>query len=224
MKKWKPLTFACGMAFAVAAPVASAGAVDDIYLSGFAGGGFMNNSDADLTTPGTSTSAEIEHETGFITGGAVGISFMRSLRMEIEGSYRKTAFDSFQADGTVAVEADGAIRVLAGMVNGFYDIDTGGPFTPYFGAGVGGAFVDLVNFATPPGTPELSDGDFQFAYQGIAGVGYKLTQSVSLGVEYRFFGTLDPKFEDNVVGVPTGLRSEFQTHNVMGRITIHFGK
>jgi opacity protein-like surface antigen len=43
--------------------------------------------------------------------------------------------------------------------------------------------------------------DTEFGYQGIAGVAYSPTERLSLGIEYRYFGTLRPSFEDYVSGV-----------------------
>ncbi len=224
MKGCKPLAFACGLLLAAAGPVATAAAQEGFYASGFGGATFLFNSDVKQSTPTTTTAAEIEHETGFMAGGAVGYAFLNGLRLEIEGSYRENDLDSFQPNGGTTVNADGSISAIAGMLNAYYDVSTGGPFVPYIGGGIGAAVLSLDDFSTAPATPGFSDTDTQFAFQGMAGVGYKLTPNITVGVEYRYFQTLDPDFSDTVAGIDTKLRSEYQTHNVMGRITIHFGK
>ena len=85
------------------------------------------------------------------------------------------------------------------MANGYFRIDTGAALTPYLGAGVGGAVIDV---------RALSDGsidwfrahDVQFAYEGIAGISYTVGARTSLGFEYRFFATTTPSFTDDPSG------------------------
>jgi opacity protein-like surface antigen len=63
-----------------------------------------------------------------------------------------------------------------------YNIPTGTPFTPYFGAGVGAADT---RYRDP--TAVAFDGDaWTFAYQAIGGVRWQFAPLTSLFAEYRF--------------------------------------
>ena len=57
------------------------------------------------------------------------------------------------------------------MVNGYYHFLTGSPWTPYLGRGVGAGHVAVSDAGILAfGGATFSDSDWQFAYQGIAGV------------------------------------------------------
>ncbi len=82
------------------------------------------------------------------------------------------------------------------MVNALWDFRTGTPFVPYIGIGVGMAQAKLDNFAVR-GTLLANSSDTVFAYQPMVGVRYHITDALALGVEYRYFATVDPTFKDS---------------------------
>lgn len=75
----------------------------------------------------------------------------------------------------------------------------------YGGAGMGGALYDVENV----------DSDFVFAYQGMAGIGFLLSDNIKLEGGYRYFSSLDPTFLNTQVTAPNyhsveaGIRFEF---------------
>jgi opacity protein-like surface antigen len=75
------------------------------------------------------------------------------------------------------------------MVNGFYDFDLDGAFTPYLGLGLGNSDSD-VRYA-PSNTPVLSGSDSGFAWQVIGGVSYEISESINLFLNYRYFDAGD---------------------------------
>jgi outer membrane protein OmpA-like peptidoglycan-associated protein len=80
------------------------------------------------------------------------------------------------------------------LFNGFYDLNTGTPFTPYIGGGIGvGFFHASLTGNTPAGhaITAYSGSDTTFAYQGIAGVSYALSPNLSLTADYRYLATTD---------------------------------
>ena len=88
----------------------------------------------------------------------------------------------------ITSSTSGVIPQLAFMLNGFYDFLPGATVTPFVGAGVGIAFED--------GTSQLSSA--QFAYQGILGVAWNITQQIRLSLDARYFGTTNPgAYTDN---------------------------
>jgi len=113
------------------------------------------------------------------------------------------------ASGTVGANAvsDGDLSSFAVMANLWYDFELeNSPFTPFIGAGVGMAKLDLDYRAraTMPSTtfnsfsfgPFLSTvraeaNDWVFAWQLGAGLGYDLGNGMMLSAQYRYFATGD---------------------------------
>jgi len=152
--------------------------------------------------------------------------FMPEIRVETEINYHSNHVKSvsssfFPPPGSFG--AKGSIDAVGLMVNGYYDFLTNSPWTPYLGAGVGAGHVA----ATDVGIPALSGmrfsgSDWQFAYQGIAGVRYSFTPNLSLSLDYRYFSTLDPKLTlTSAIGsVPA--KTEYHTHNILLGVAYHF--
>jgi opacity protein-like surface antigen len=87
------------------------------------------------------------------------------------------------------------------MGNAYYDFSTEGSFSPFIGAGLGFANIeaDLDDFD--------SEDDTVFAYQFILGGSLTASEQLSVDLQYRYFATDDPEFDD--------LDAEYSTHNVM---------
>ena len=88
------------------------------------------------------------------------------------------------------------------MFNGYYDLGNFSGFVPYVGAGVGFAFnkVDEVYFTGNPFLTNRIFGDerWSLAWSLMAGVGYQITDRITLDVGYRYLdmgkaesGTID---------------------------------
>jgi len=65
----------------------------------------------------------------------------------------------------------------------------------------------------------LDESDTVFAYQMMVGAGYALTKQISLEVEYRYFGTQDPEFDDGLGGT---VEAEVSDHNLLVGLRILF--
>ncbi len=76
------------------------------------------------------------------------------------------------------------------MLNAYRDLMTFGNFTPYVGVGVGMAYhtVESVSFTENPFLTNEIEGnsDLAFAWQVMAGVGYRLNERATLDVGYRY--------------------------------------
>jgi opacity protein-like surface antigen len=114
---------------------------------------------------------------------------------------------------------DGEERSYATMINGYYRFDTGTLVTPYLGVGIGSAFLNID--AGPKGGQKFNDWDTEFAYQAIAGVSFAVMQQTSVGIEYRFFGTTTPTFQDNA-GANVKVDPEYLNHAVLLSLTYSF--
>jgi outer membrane protein OmpA-like peptidoglycan-associated protein len=162
-------------------------------------------------------------DTGWAVGGNVGYAglFIPNLRVEGEIAYRSNSVNGIQVTppGTT-FSATGNVNSLAFMANAYYDFLNSSAFTPYLGGGVGAARVSLdsLAFTALPGF-KTSGSDWQFAYQGIAGVRYNFTPNWSVHVDYRYFATSDPSF--SFFGSPKA-STQYHTQNVMVGLTYHF--
>jgi opacity protein-like surface antigen len=138
-------------------------------------------SDADLDYAGGSS--DVTFDTGYGAGLAAGYDF-GPARLEIEGSYRRNKADQIE-QGNASFDADGDLEVRALLVNAYADFATGGMVTPYLGAGIGYAEV------------EVEDHDDEvFAGQVGAGVLFALTPAIAVDLGYRFMMTDDPEIQD----------------------------
>ncbi|MBM3526017.1 MAG: OmpA family protein, partial [Alphaproteobacteria bacterium] len=73
------------------------------------------------------------------------------------------------------------------------------------------------------GTRTVDGTDNRFAYQGMIGVAYSLTQQLKLSLDYRYFATLDPEFDARTAGgARTTVDSDYNAHAVMLGLRYHF--
>lgn len=182
-----------------------------LYIGLGAGANFSR--DADVSGSGIDT--ETQFDTGWVGLGSVGYGFGNGLRLEFELGYRDN-----DVDGVNGVSnAGGSVNVWSGMVNALYDVPLTIPITPYIGAGIGYARVkaDSVNIAS---NTIVDDSDNVFAYQGIVGAAYGITSNLKLGLDYRYFATLDPEFSTST---GTKVDSEYASHTVLVGLRWEFG-
>lgn len=122
-------------------------------------------------------------KTGYMAGASVGYKFEGiNIRTEAEFSYRNNAFKVKVSD----VKVDGRTETYAFMGNVYYDFDLDCAWTPYVGLGAGYAHQMFSAYAHKT---KLSIEDNGFAYQGIAGVSYKLCEKTHAALEYRYFAS-----------------------------------
>ncbi len=139
--------------------------------------------------------------TGWAVGGKAGYDFV-GPRLELEASYGQIPV-SANIPGTAI---NGKVGQLAVMANILYDFMPTSVITPYIGAGAGIAFVDS----------NSSLGSTQFAYQGIVGVAYNVSEQLRFMIEGRYFGTTNPS-----VNTPFGNVS-FQNQNILALAGVQF--
>ncbi len=186
---------------------ASAGRKTGLYLRAGAGAGFADSLDQDfsyspsylpLVAPPTAKATDLG--SGLAWSAAIGFQYART-RTEIEYRRFDATADEVSLTGgafpSTATDA-GDVTAQAIMSNVYFDLVNSSRLTPYIGAGVGGARVEN----------ELGQRDAAFAYQGRAGVEVELTNSLSLGVEYSYFRTLDivygpEDFDASIPATPT---------------------
>ncbi|MGO8916470.1 MAG: OmpA family protein [Stellaceae bacterium] len=114
----------------------------------------------------------------------------------------------------------GSISAVSFMLNGIVDLLPRWRVSPYVGAGFGGADV-MLNQVKVANTTIVDDSDLVPAFQGIAGIGGRISPHVSLALDYRYFRTVDPSFKD-VAGA--SFRSSYHEQNVLLNVIYHFGE
>jgi opacity protein-like surface antigen len=209
MKKNLLIIFVFVLAFHLSTPVYSA---EGLYVSGNFGFAMASDSDlTDSTVPGVTVNTEFD--TGPALGAALGYDFNR-FRVEGEISYQKNDVDKIGALG-VFFDATGDATAISFLINGYFDFVNSSAFTPYISAGLGYAQVEFNDLSiSGSGFPGSSDDDSVFAYQIGIGVGYALSEKVTIDVKYRYFGT-----EDSEYGTT---KAEFASNNILFGVRVNF--
>ncbi|CAA7612985.1 OmpA family protein [Magnetospirillum sp. SS-4] len=178
------------------------------YVGLDAGAQFLQDSD----NSGTGLGYKSESDIGWLTQGQIGHAF-GPWRLEGELSYRSSGIDT--VGGT---SGSGDTTALGLMVNGLYHFMPQSSWHPFVGAGIGAAQVDAGSVKR--NNVELYSGDdWQFAYQGFAGLAYDVSKDVELKAQYRYFATLD--YETKAAN-GTALDSEYRDHAVLIGFTYKF--
>lgn len=187
--------------------------MSDWYTELGAGAAFQ--SETDISQSGFQATSDFD--TGFIISGAVGKQF-QSLRGEGELLYLTNDFDSISIAGLGSAPLDGDVSTFAGMVNVYYDFDTGTMWRPFVGAGLGYANVSVD--ASIIGIPLADDDDSVFAYQFKAGVAYQYNPTTDFLINYRFLGTDDLDLSDST-GLPFSVDG-VENHSVQVGVRFRF--
>jgi opacity protein-like surface antigen len=150
------------------------------YLKGFGG---VSSQQGDALSLDGASERSADFGAGSLAGAAIGWAYADSpWRAEVEFAYR-----SADADDLPGALGDGDnFASTALMLNGIYDFDRGGRWTPYVGAGIGAATEVDLDIDRGAGEEEFSSGS-SFAWQAFGGVGYAVSDRVSLFGEVRYF-------------------------------------
>jgi len=155
---------------------------------------------------GSFSGTTLKSHDGYNFGVNGGYAFGNGVRLEAEVPYRENdaRFGLFDSLGI--------------MANALYDFFPTKAWTPYLGVGIGGLRVrEDDRIARGIGLGE--DSDFQFAYQGIAGLKYAFNPNWSASVDYRYLATTDASLKAQFGG---SYKAPYATHNVIFGIAYHF--
>jgi OOP family OmpA-OmpF porin len=163
--------------------------------------GYSLESTVDGSVDGETFSGDLEND--WMGALGLGYAFQNGFRAEGELGFRYNDWEG-EIDGQSGYE--GWTRSWSAMANLFYDFNRDGAVQPYLGLGVGAARVGA-------GLDGLgSDQDTVLAYQGLAGIGFTLTEQLALDVGYRYF--VAPELEYEAAGVPIDVDYEHQAVTV----------
>lgn len=149
----------------------------------------------------SSFSYKEDYDTGYTGSVAIGYRIADQFRLEAEGIYQSNARNKFNEtfsfvspnfsdSQSFSGDLKGQRERSAFLLNGYYDFKNSTAFTPFITAGMGGYHIRL---KTANGS---SDNDLDFAWQAGAGVNYKLNDSISFDLKYRYFGGADAEIKN----------------------------
>ncbi|WP_120716691.1 OmpA family protein [Tsuneonella amylolytica] len=197
-------------------------------------GGPMIVEDLDFDISNVSNAATLDSKTGYDFGGLVGYDF-GFIRLEAEGSYRAADASALIVNngglisgnnGALTLPAaqyalDGDSSVLSFMVNALADFGDDDGIQGFVGTGVGVARTKLNGFsAVTSGPGFVDDSDSGFAWQALAGVRAPLTDTIDVGLKYRYFNTEQLNF---VGSNGRSVQTEWKSHSLLGTIGFNFG-
>ena len=189
---------ACAAAFALCASGLAPAKADDAlpwgdasfdpvgpYVGILGGGSFLN----DTSPSGAGTDTKSQWQNGYVALGSAGWNFGNGFRAELEGGFRHSDLRGVRG----STSATGDLGMPTVMVNGLYDFDLNRfgiatPVVPHLGVGVGWAEPDFKHTGPYNGS-FLQGSDELLAYQGIAGLDYRIMPQVKLSLDYRYLGT-----------------------------------
>lgn len=158
------------------------------YVALFGGGTGIS----DMITRGQFGEGVYFEDAGYMFGIALGQIQGKNLRTEFEVSYRNINVNGLRLEGDVAsqnVPVNGDFGTLSGMANAYWEFVDFGPekIKPYIGGGVGFALARPDLLQSDGTEAVISDNESSFAWQWMAGLNYKASDSLDAFVEYRYF-------------------------------------
>jgi len=129
-----------------------------------------------------------------------------------------------QQSVTLPIDLEGSYYQVPLVVNFIFKIPTDSPWVPYIGGGIGASYtyMNWTRISYAGVSQDLSNVDgscWSLAYQGIAGLDYKITDEVSLGLKYIFTGTGNQNFGGSFQDLDT---KGSYSQNVMLNCTLNF--
>ena len=200
--------------------LARAAAADDgWYVSAGTGVSYLPDLKAS-NTMATANPTKIEPSLGMAIVGAGGYAW-GPIRLEEEIGWRDNGVDKVSTPGLGQQNGTGDLAPLSLMTNVYYDFDTGSKWTPFVGAGIGGA--DLDARVVEAGTTLTKSERIGLGYQGIVGLAYRVSDALSIKADYRYLATTPISFpNDPSLGAGTA-KLTYESHAVLLGFIYRFG-
>lgn len=173
-------------------------------------------------------------DTGFASSIALGYHLTEQFRLEGEAVYQtndlnKFTFStsSFVSKNLFSAALQGERERTAFLLNAYYDFKNTSAFTPYFTAGIGGYHLRIKSSRFNPRPSR--ENDLDFAWQVGAGLNYRLNDTISFDLKYRYFSGSDAEvtfpISSGISGQPASEITELHEvgdHQVLAGIRIGF--
>ena len=148
---------------------------------------------------------------------------MSSWNLELNGTASNNS-GSISGELDLPFDVEGGYFQVPLVVNFIFKIPTDSPWVPYIGGGIGASYtyMNWTRLSYGGISQDLSNVDgscWSLAYQGIAGLDYKITDEVSLGLKYIFTGTGNQNFGGSFQDFDT---KGSYSQNVMFNCTLNF--
>ncbi|MDT0619448.1 OmpA family protein [Salinisphaera sp. P385] len=159
---------------------------------------------------GNSQNFEIEYDDGAFGSLSLGYAWEGGFRSELQLRYSENDLDMINDGMGGNTDADGDITSTALMANAWFDFNPDGNWHPYVGGGLGAAEIEL---DAGGGAAD----DTVLAAQLGAGIEFDLSDTLALGLGYRFFKADDPEFEatDPATGNTQRTDVDYEQHSAM---------
>ena len=194
--------------------------VADVTLAGTAGGSLSMDAGIRFNFP-----IGYQPVDWFAVEFAPGIIWnkMSSWNLELNGSATDSS-GSISGELNLPIDVEGGYYQVPLVVNFIFKIPTDSPWVPYIGGGIGASFtyMNWTRLSYGGISEDISNVDgscWSLAYQGIAGLDYKITDEVSLGLKYIFTGTGNQNFGGSFQDLDT---KGSYSQNVMFNCTLNF--
>ena len=194
--------------------------VADVTLAGTAGGSLSMDAGIRFNFP-----IGYQPVDWFAVEFAPGIIWnkMSSWNLELNGSATDSS-GSRSGELNLPIDVEGGYYQVPLVVNFIFKIPTDSPWVPYIGGGIGASFtyMNWTRLSYGGISEDISNVDgscWSLAYQGIAGLDYKITDEVSLGLKYIFTGTGNQNFGGSFQDLDT---KGSYSQNVMLNCTLNF--
>ena len=191
----------------------------NFYLGINGGVAYLN--DSDFAVSGAA-SGDIKFDTGFGVGGAVGYDIETiPIRFEGEVTYRKNDISNVTTGSSAFPEVSGDFTALSFMANWYWDFleEFIGEY-PLIGFLLGGVGVVNIEAGTSSaGEISIDSDDTAFAAQLGGGIGYMVTERITIDLSYRFF------FAENFEVKDTSNRKvelQYPSHNIFLGVRFSF--
>lgn len=164
-------------------------------------------------------------------GGGVGYQINDYLRTDLTADYLGDAdFDGYTRGYCGEEECSSSDKSSMDawllLANAYVDLGTYYGFTPYLGAGIGGAYVkwdDLKNTIGHDTTTHDGNDDWRFAAALMAGASYCLTENLDVDVGYRFAHVEGGEMFSYANGAGPGWDDGLNIHEVRAGLRYNFG-
>ena len=184
MKTIQKITSVIGAAVFMSAITAQA---SNWYVSGDVGGALQQDI-FDKSDVGN-----LSFDPGVRADVILGYKLNDSLAVELESGIVWNSVDALRGVPLSAANQSADLYQIPILLNGTYHFQSG-KFIYYIGGGVGGA-ASIFDLTSRSVGPNGSDVDFTFAYQAEAGIKYMINDRASIGIGYKFLGTLSHSWD-----------------------------
>lgn len=177
MKRVVYVVFICAMLLSFSTLAYSDGSN---YITPFVGATLLSEAELDDSAlPGTILN--ITYDPGYAAALAIGHDFGH-FRVEGELNYQYNDADKASINGGPESDVNYNVTLFALFCNAYFDFVADGAVSPYIMAGIGRGTLSVENYSG-------NDQDVLFAYQAGAGMGIRVTDSLTIDLRYRYLKT-----------------------------------